>query len=165
LFFNRNQGSSRVASGTSSSPKSPSARICRLRGPSARPSHLTADRKNRLFRIIACQVQADRLGDLDAETRKALEQAVGRESQPSAVSIEALPETECSACLPAQWVRVPRLRRRRCGEADAGLTPTEDTTTSSRSTWALRLSLSIRTVLNTAPHSARRPRPDEYSNA
>src|SRR5437870_1480210 len=35
-------------------------------------------------------------------------------------------------------------------------------TTSSRSTWALRLSLSIRTVLNTAPHSARRPSPDAY---
>src|SRR6478672_9142574 len=36
-------------------------------------------------------------------------------------------------------------------------------TTSSRSTWALRLSLSIRTVLNNAPHSARRPSPDGYS--
>jgi hypothetical protein len=35
-------------------------------------------------------------------------------------------------------------------------------TTSSRPTWALRLSLSIRTVLNTAPHSARRPPPDGY---
>src|SRR6516165_9733899 len=35
-------------------------------------------------------------------------------------------------------------------------------TTSSRSTWALRLSLSIRTVLNTAPHSARRPSADGY---
>src|SRR4029450_13541531 len=35
-------------------------------------------------------------------------------------------------------------------------------TTSSRSTWALRLSLSIRTVLNNMPHSARRPSPDGY---
>src|SRR4029077_3985198 len=35
-------------------------------------------------------------------------------------------------------------------------------TTSSRSTWALRLSLSIRTVLNNAPHSTRRPSPDAY---
>src|SRR5437660_11869217 len=35
-------------------------------------------------------------------------------------------------------------------------------TTSSRSTWALRLSLSIRTVLNNTPHSARRPSPDGY---
>src|SRR3974390_731317 len=36
-------------------------------------------------------------------------------------------------------------------------------TTSSRSTWALRLSLSIRTVLNNTPHSARRPSPDGYA--
>src|ERR1700684_1602580 len=36
-------------------------------------------------------------------------------------------------------------------------------TTSSRSTWALRLSLSIRTVLNNTPHSARRPSPDGYT--
>jgi len=36
-------------------------------------------------------------------------------------------------------------------------------TTSSRSTWALRLSLSIRTVLNTAPHSARRHSADGYN--
>src|SRR5215470_12716840 len=35
-------------------------------------------------------------------------------------------------------------------------------TTSSRSTCALRLSLSIRTVLNNTPHSARRPSPDGY---
>ncbi|HLX14318.1 MAG TPA: nitroreductase family protein, partial [Bradyrhizobium sp.] len=35
-------------------------------------------------------------------------------------------------------------------------------TTSSRSTRALRLSLSIRTVLNNTPHSARRPSPDGY---
>jgi hypothetical protein len=35
-------------------------------------------------------------------------------------------------------------------------------TTSSRSTWALRLSLSIRTVLNNAPHSTRRPSPEAY---
>src|SRR5438552_1210740 len=35
-------------------------------------------------------------------------------------------------------------------------------TTSSRSIWALRLSLSIGTVLNTAPHSARRPPPEAY---
>lgn len=47
------------------------------------PEHLP---RYLLFRIIAYQVQADRLGDLDAETQKALEQAVGRESQPSAVS-------------------------------------------------------------------------------
>jgi hypothetical protein len=32
-------------------------------------------------------------------------------------------------------------------------------TTSSRSTWALRLSLSIRTILNNTPHSERRPPP------
>ena len=38
-------------------------------------------------------------------------------------------------------------------------------TTSSRSTWALRLSLSIRTVLNTAPYSARRPSADGYSES
>ena len=35
-------------------------------------------------------------------------------------------------------------------------------TTSSRSTWALRLSLSIGTVLNNTPYSARRPSPDGY---
>src|SRR5438477_12099365 len=35
-------------------------------------------------------------------------------------------------------------------------------TTSSRLTWSPRLSLSIRTVLNSAPHSARRPPPDAY---
>src|SRR5205814_7095670 len=35
-------------------------------------------------------------------------------------------------------------------------------TTSSRSTWALPLSPSIRTVLNTALHSARRLSPDAY---
>ncbi|MET4804627.1 hypothetical protein ABIA96_007236, partial [Bradyrhizobium sp. LB11.1] len=32
-----------------------------------------------------------------------------------------------------------------------------------RSTWALRLSLSIRTVLNNTSHSARRPSPEGYS--
>jgi hypothetical protein len=38
-------------------------------------------------------------------------------------------------------------------------------TTSSRSTWALRLSPSIRTVLNNTSHSARRPSPDGYGEA
>jgi hypothetical protein len=38
-------------------------------------------------------------------------------------------------------------------------------TTSSRPTWALPLSLSIRTVLNSALHSARRPSPDAYAIA
>src|SRR6516164_5064083 len=38
-------------------------------------------------------------------------------------------------------------------------------TTSSRSAWALRLSLSIRTVLNTAAHSARRPSADGYERS
>ena len=36
-------------------------------------------------------------------------------------------------------------------------------TTSRRSTWVLRLSLSIRTVLNTALHSARRPSAEGYA--
>ena len=39
-----------------------------------------------LFRILAYRIQADRLGDLDAETRKALEQVSGRQGQPAAVS-------------------------------------------------------------------------------
>ena len=38
-------------------------------------------------------------------------------------------------------------------------------TTSSRSTWALRLSLSIRTVLNSAHHLTRRPSAEGYPSA
>ena len=45
------------------------------------PEHLT---RYLLFRIMAYRLQADRLGDLDAETRKMLEQAAGQ--QPSDVS-------------------------------------------------------------------------------
>jgi hypothetical protein len=47
------------------------------------PEHLT---RHLLFRIIAYKVQADRLGDLDAETLKVLKQAAGHEDQASAVS-------------------------------------------------------------------------------
>jgi hypothetical protein len=47
------------------------------------PEHLT---RYLLFRIIAYKVQADRLGDLDAETLKVLRQAAGQESPTSAVS-------------------------------------------------------------------------------
>ena len=45
------------------------------------PEHLT---RYLLFRIMAYRLQADRLGDLDAETLKVLEQAAGQ--QPSDVS-------------------------------------------------------------------------------
>jgi Protein of unknown function (DUF2924) len=47
------------------------------------PEHLT---RHLLFRIIAYKVQADRLGDLDAETLKVLGQAAGLEGRPPAVS-------------------------------------------------------------------------------
>jgi Protein of unknown function (DUF2924) len=47
------------------------------------PEHLT---RHLLFRIIAYKVQADRLGDLDAETLKVLQQAAGLEGRPPAVS-------------------------------------------------------------------------------
>ena len=47
------------------------------------PQHLT---RHLLFRIIAYKVQADRLGDLDAETLKVLRQAAGLEGRPPAVS-------------------------------------------------------------------------------
>jgi hypothetical protein len=47
------------------------------------PEHLT---RYLLFRIIAYKVQADRLGDLDAETLKVLERATGQDGQPSDVS-------------------------------------------------------------------------------
>jgi DUF2924 family protein len=47
------------------------------------PEHLT---RYLLFRILAYRIQADRLGDLDAGTLKVLEQAAGRESQPSKIS-------------------------------------------------------------------------------
>ena len=45
------------------------------------PEHLT---RYLLFRVIAYRLQADRFGDLDAETLKVLEQAAGQ--QPSDVS-------------------------------------------------------------------------------
>ena len=47
------------------------------------PEHLT---RYLLFRIIAYRLQADRLGDLDAETLKVLKQAAGKEDPASAVS-------------------------------------------------------------------------------
>jgi DUF2924 family protein len=47
------------------------------------PEHLTW---YLLFRIIAYRLQADRLGDLDAETLKVLNQVVGQEGAVSAVS-------------------------------------------------------------------------------
>ena len=47
------------------------------------PEHLT---HYLLFRIIAYRLQADRLGDLDAETLKVLHQAVGQDGSVSAVS-------------------------------------------------------------------------------
>ena len=47
------------------------------------PEHLT---RHLLFRIIAYKVQADRLGDLDAETLKVLRQTAGLEERPPAVS-------------------------------------------------------------------------------
>ena len=47
------------------------------------PEHLT---RHLLFRIIAYRLQADRFGDLDAETLKVLKQAAGQEAPASAVS-------------------------------------------------------------------------------
>lgn len=47
------------------------------------PEHLT---RYLLFRIIAYRLQADRLGDLDAESRKVLKQAAGQDGPVSAVS-------------------------------------------------------------------------------
>ena len=47
------------------------------------PEHLT---RYLLFRIIAYRLQADRFGDLDAETLQVLKQAAGQEGPPSAVS-------------------------------------------------------------------------------
>ena len=47
------------------------------------PEHLT---RYLLFRIIAYRLQADRLGDLDAETLKVLKQAAGQEGPASVVS-------------------------------------------------------------------------------
>ena len=47
------------------------------------PEHLT---RYLLFRIVAYRLQADRLGDLDAETLKVLKQAAGQEGPASAVS-------------------------------------------------------------------------------
>src|SRR6516225_583440 len=47
------------------------------------PDHLT---RYLLFRIIAYRLQADRFGDLDAETLKVLKQAAGQEDPVSAVS-------------------------------------------------------------------------------
>ena len=47
------------------------------------PEHLT---RYLLFRIIAYRLQADRFGDLDAETLKVLKQAAGPEDPVSAVS-------------------------------------------------------------------------------
>ena len=47
------------------------------------PEHLT---RYLMFRIIAYRLQADRLGDLDAETLKVLEQVAGQEGPASTVS-------------------------------------------------------------------------------
>jgi DUF2924 family protein len=47
------------------------------------PDHLA---RYLLFRIIAYRLQADRLGDLDAETLKVLKQAAGQQGTASAVS-------------------------------------------------------------------------------
>ena len=47
------------------------------------PKHLT---RYLLFRILAYKCQADRLGDLDAETRKVLERASGNDARPSVLS-------------------------------------------------------------------------------
>ena len=47
------------------------------------PEHLT---RYLLFRIIAYKLQADRLGDLDAETLKVLNQAAGQDGAVSALS-------------------------------------------------------------------------------
>jgi len=51
----------------------------------AAPEHLT---RYLLFRILAYRIQADRLGDLDAETLKILARSAGQEDQPSGVSRE-----------------------------------------------------------------------------
>ena len=51
----------------------------------AAPEHLT---RYLLFRILAYRIQADRLGDLDAETLKILARSAGLEDQPSGVSRE-----------------------------------------------------------------------------
>lgn len=47
------------------------------------PTHLT---RQLLFRILACKIQADRFGDLDAATHKVLAQAAGQNGQTSATS-------------------------------------------------------------------------------
>src|SRR5262249_54842556 len=47
------------------------------------PDHLT---RYLLFRVIAYRIQADRFGDLDAETLKVLKLAVGQKGPASAVS-------------------------------------------------------------------------------
>jgi hypothetical protein len=60
------------------------------------PEHLT---RYLLFRIVAYRLQADRLGDLDAETLKVLKQAAGQEGPASVVSEypgPAGPEAICS---------------------------------------------------------------------
>jgi hypothetical protein len=49
------------------------------------PEHLT---RYLLFRIIAYKIQADRLGDLDAEAIKVLEQFAGRQGQHLAGSMD-----------------------------------------------------------------------------
>ena len=49
----------------------------------AAPEHLT---RYLLFRILAYRIQADRLGDLDAETNKVLAQAARRNGRPSDVA-------------------------------------------------------------------------------
>jgi hypothetical protein len=54
------------------------------------PEQLT---RHLLFRIIAYKVQADRLGDLDAETLKVLQQVAGLKGRPPAVS-KALAELD-----------------------------------------------------------------------
>ena len=47
------------------------------------PEHLS---RHLLFRVIAYRLQADRFGDLDAETLKVLKQAAGQEAPASALS-------------------------------------------------------------------------------
>jgi hypothetical protein len=49
------------------------------------PEHLT---RYLLFRIIAYRLQADRFGDLDAETLKVLKQAAGREAPASLARLD-----------------------------------------------------------------------------
>ena len=60
------------------------------------PEHLT---RYLLFRIIAYRLQADRLGDLDAETLKVLKQAAGQEAPISAVS-KTLARLDQRRCAP-----------------------------------------------------------------